>query len=224
MLKKKYGKGLIVIAICVSAMAVIRISAEPILEGVSFSSALYDKDGKLMRLTLAGGEVYRLYVPIENISDKFKETTLIYEDKWFYFHFGVNPVSLIRAAVFFISGGNKPSGASTVTMQTARMIYDINSKSVSGKLKQIFAAIWLEIKYSKKDILEAYFNLAPYGHNIEGAEAAALIYFNVQAKDLTLFESFALAVIPQNPNGRVLTSAKGREKSLESRKRIFPLW
>lgn len=224
MLKRKYGKGLIVIAICLSVIAVIRISAEPILEGVSFSSALYDKDGKLMRLTLAGGEVYRLYVPVENISDKFKEAVLMYEDKWFYFHFGVNPVSLIRAAVFFISGGNKPVGASTVTMQTARMIYDINSKSVSGKLKQIFAAVWLEIKYSKKDILEAYFNLAPYGHNIEGAEAAALIYFNVHAKDLTLFESFALAVIPQNPNGRVLTSAKGAEKSLESRKRIFPLW
>ena len=73
-------------------------------------------------------------------------------------------------------------------------------------------------------ILEAYFNLAPYGHNIEGVEAASAIYYNIPSKEMTLFESFALVIIPQNPNNRAPTTKEGMEESIKSRKRIFPLW
>ena len=203
---------------------ILKITAKPILENVSFSTAFYDNEGHLLRLTLAQDGIYRLYIPLEDISQYHQEATLMYEDKYFYYHFGINPVSVLRAVFSLFHNDSRPFGASTITMQLARLKYNINSKTFFGKLNQMFHALLLEIKYSKKEILEAYFNLAPYGHNIEGVEAASAIYYNIPSKEMTLFESFALVIIPQNPNNRAPTKKEGMEESIKSRKRIFPLW
>lgn len=215
---------ILISAILIFTVLLLKITAKPILENVSFSTAIYDKDNNLMRLTLANDGIYRVYKPLNEISPKLQDAVLLYEDRWFYYHFGVNPVSLFRAFTSLIKQDNRPLGASTITMQLARLKYNINSKTIPGKLKQIFYAVILEIRHNKNEILEAYLNLAPYGHNIEGAEAASLIYFNVNAKDITLFESITLAVIPQNPSKRVPTSKIGMQQGIESRKRIFPIW
>lgn len=203
---------------------ILKITAKPILENVSFSTAFYDNESHLLRLTLAQDGIYRLYTPLENISPYLQEATLMYEDNYFYYHFGINPVSVIRAVYSLFQNDGRPFGASTITMQLARLKYNINSKSFFGKLNQMFHAVLLEIQYSKKDILEAYFNLAPYGHNIEGVEAASAIYYNIPSKDMTLFESFALVIIPQNPNNRAPTTKEGMAESIKSRKRLFPIW
>jgi penicillin-binding protein 1C len=115
-------------------------------------------------------------------------------------------------------------------MQLARRLYRIDSNSASGKLKQIAAALWLEMRHGKRDLLEAYLNTAPYGSNIEGVGAASLVYFHHEAATLSLPEALTLAVIPQNPAQRVASRVAGAPGStgnaaLESaRGRLWQLW
>src|SRR6185369_1864494 len=106
--------------------------------------------------------------------------------------------SLARGAwVTYLRGGNR-QGGSTITMQLARLMYRLNTRTPAGKLQQVLHSIQLELCYSKDDILEAYLNYAPYGRNIEGASAAALIYFDKPVAQLTLPEALTLAVLPQD--------------------------
>lgn len=225
MLKKWLGGLLLVFfVIIVISLILLKVTARPILEDVSFSTVIYDANGRLLRITLADDGIYRIYKPLNEISKTLQDVTLMYEDKWFYYHFGVNPYSMLRAVKSFLSSSGRPLGASTITMQTARLKYKINSKSLSGKMKQILYSLLLEIRYSKKEILEAYLNLVPYGYNIEGAGAASTVYFDIEPLNLTLFESFSLVVIPQNPNKRVPVTDAGMAKSIESRKILFKNW
>ncbi|MBL0121852.1 MAG: penicillin-binding protein 1C [Betaproteobacteria bacterium] len=187
-----------------------------------YSSAIYAEDGTLLRLTTARDEQYRLWTPLDTISPKITEAVTRYEDRWFAWHPGVNPVALIRSAHATFSGERR-QGGSTLTMQLARKLYDIDSRSVGGKLKQIAAALWIEARYSKRDILEAYLNFAPYGGNIEGVGAASLVYFHKRAADLTLPEAFTLAVIPQNPAARG-GNRTGSPALAEARTRMASIW
>lgn len=171
----------------------------PLLEGIPFGAAVLDDRGNLLRLGLSADQKYRLRIEADAIPGDAARALLRYEDRFFYSHPGVNPFSILRAAIF--PGGARP-GASTITMQVARLRYGLKTSSVRGKLRQIWLALLLERHYSKKEILEAYFNLAPYGGNIEGIEAASRIYFNKAASQLTELECLALAVTPQNPAAR----------------------
>lgn len=187
----------------------------PLREAAELSSAVYSRDGQLLRLALARDEQYRLWVPLSQIDPRLPQAVLLYEDRWFYWHPGVNPAALLRAAGATYSGGSR-RGASTITMQLARRLYRIQSQTPAGKLRQVAASLWLEARYSKRDLLEAYLNLAPYGGNIEGVGAASLIYFHKRAAQLNLAEVLSLAVIPQNPRKRGgvqaqdLQTARGR--------------
>lgn len=195
-------------------------SKPPLLEDVSFSSAYYDRNGALLRLSLADDQGYRLYTKIEDISPDLIDATLLQEDRYFYNHLGVNPVALLRGAYETYVRRSRSMGGSTITMQLVRMRDDMDTRSISGKLKQVFSAIKLEAHYSKKDILEAYLNLAPYGGNIYGAGTASLIYFKQSAKNLALPQSLALAVIPQNPIKRFPLRADNTPWQ-EARLRLF---
>ncbi len=211
-------------ALIIFLVLILKITAEPVIENVRFSTVIKDSKSRLLRMTLSEDGSYRIYKPIEEISPYMKDITLLYEDEYFYYHFGINLVSAFKAAVSFMQDNDYKAGASTISMQLARMKYNINSKSVLGKLNQMFHSVLLEIKYSKKDILEAYLNLAPYGYNIEGAEAASMIYYNTPSKDLTLFESISLVIIPQNPNKKAPTINEGKQAGIKSRKIILPKW
>lgn len=193
------------------------------LQNITFSQAFYDTNNRLLRLALSPDEKYRLFVPLEQMPPQLINSVLLYEDRHFYRHFGVNPAALIRAAWSTFSGGRR-MGASTITMQTARKIYDIDSAKLSGKIKQIFYALWLEVRYTKKQILEAYLNIAPYGYNIEGAGAASLVYFGQRAQDLNLLEAMTLAVIPQNPAKRIPARAAGFENMKTARAILYKQW
>jgi penicillin-binding protein 1C len=194
----------------------------PLANQSQYSSAIYATDGTLLRLTTAPDEQYRLWTPYDSISPKIAEAVLRYEDRWYWWHPGVNPAALIRSAKATFSGERR-QGGSTISMQLARKIYDIDSRDVGGKIRQIAAAFWLEARYSKRDILEAYLNFAPYGGNVEGVGAASLVYFHKRAADLTLPEALTLAVIPQNPAAR--GGAKAGTPALnEARTRMAAIW
>jgi penicillin-binding protein 1C len=181
------------------ALAWLAVPRPPLREGIGFSRAVFDRDGHLLRLTLAPDQRYRLWVPLARISPALVEATLLHEDRWFRFHPGVNPVSLVRGAARTYLGGGRRMGGSTLTMQLARLRYGIDSRTPGGKLVQILRALQLERHYSKEELLEAYLNLAPYGNNVEGVGAASLVYFDKEAERLGVREAIALAVIPQSP-------------------------
>lgn len=174
----------------------------PLSERVATSTAVYDADGGLLRLTLSPDQAYRVWVPLERMSPLLLEATLLQEDRYFRWHPGVNPVALVRGAWRTYAIRARREGGSTITMQLARMLYGVRSSTPTGKLRQVALALWLELRYTKREILEAYLNVAPYGGNIEGAAAASLIYFGKDPGRLTLPEALTLAVLPQNPTRR----------------------
>lgn len=182
----------------------------PLRARIPLSTAVTARDGTLLRLTLAPDGQYRRWTPLEDISPLLVRATLLYEDRHFQSHFGVNPIALVRAALSTYGGGDRRIGGSTLTMQLARRLWSIPSRTPSGKLIQILRALELEALYSKHDILEAYLNLAPYGGNIEGAGAASALYFHKSPHDLTLGEALTLAVVPQSPTRRATSGAAGR--------------
>lgn len=216
-------KTLVVVAIIATLLALMRLWPHARLsETVGSSRAVYARGGELMRLTLAADEQYRLWVPLARISPTLIDAVMLYEDRRFYAHPGVDPAALARSA-WRIAGGERRQGGSTLTMQLARRVYRIDSRTPGGKIAQIFAALWLEARFDKHDILEAYLNTAPYGGNIEGVQAASLIYFRKDAANLSLPEALTLAVIPQNPVARIVE--RGRNTELQSaRERLWALW
>ncbi|MFK8017662.1 MAG: penicillin-binding protein 1C [Gammaproteobacteria bacterium] len=191
---------------------------------VGFSSLVTDRHGALLRLSLAPDERYRLAPATEPIAPAAIDATLLYEDRYFYAHPGVNPVALARAAWSTYVTGARPVGASTVTMQLARLRFDLQTTTIRGKLVQIARALQLERHYSKAQILDAYFSLAPYGGNVEGIGTAARIYFGKSAADLTLPEALALAVIPQNPVRRDPSNDAGYARMSRARGRLIKRW
>jgi penicillin-binding protein 1C len=188
-------------------------------ERVPSSTAVWDEQHHLLRLTLAADGQYRVWTPLPKISPELREAAQLYEDRHFAWHYGFNPVALVRAA-FSTATGPRRVGGSTITMQLARRLWHIPSHTIRGKLSQLARAVQLELQYSKRDILEAYLNLAPYGGNIEGVGAASLIDFGRPAAHLTLPESLALAVIPQNPSLR----ARKSEALMAARAQLFEAW
>jgi penicillin-binding protein 1C len=189
----------------------LMLPKSPLLDGISFSQVVRDRDGNLLRVTLSSDQKFRIRTRSRDISPELIDATLQFEDKHFAQHPGINPVALLRS-VTRILPRHARTGGSTITMQLARLRFHLQTRTAMGKAVQILRALELERHYSKAEILEAYFNLAPYGRNIEGAGAASEIYFGKQAARLTQPEAIALSVIPQSPTRRALLV--DRENSL----------
>ena len=168
------------------------------LANFDFSTVVTDRHGQILRISLTKDHKYRIRMHLDDLPAFALEHVLTYEDRWFWWHVGVNPLSLGRACLTMLSGGRR-LGGSTITMQTVRLAYKIHSKTILGKLRQMFLALVLERHISKAEILEAYFNLAPYGGNVEGLAAAAQVYFHKDVSKLTVAELEALLLVPQNP-------------------------
>jgi len=178
------------------------IPTPPLLGSYSFSKAVYDNQQQLLRLTLSKDDKYRLFTPINKIPEQLIAATLLQEDQYFRWHSGINPLALVKAVWNTYVIQSRKIGASTITMQLARIRFGINSKKPLGKLEQIIRALQLELHYSKDQILEAYLNLAPYSGNVEGAGAASLVYFHQPIEKISLPQALTLSIIPQNPNKR----------------------
>ncbi len=164
-----------------------------------FSKEIHAKDGTLLSAYLASDDKWRLRTELEEISPELIKAIIEKEDSWFYWHLGVNPISIFRAVFDNIFSGQVESGASTITMQVARLL-EPKPRTYLNKFAEMFRAIRLEIKYSKKEILELYLSLLPFGGNIEGVKSASYIYFNRPPDKLSLAQCITLAVIPNDPN------------------------
>lgn len=191
-----------IVFLSISITVFFLIPKPTLLHHYSFSKAVYDNHQHLLRLTLSRDEKYRLFTPLSKLPKELIEATLLQEDQYFYWHFGLNPFAVFKAFWHTYILKTRTIGASTISMQLARIRFGIHSKKAWGKVEQIYRALQLELHYSKEELLEAYLNLAPYGGNIEGVGAASLVYFNHQVKDIKLPQALILSVIPQNPTKR----------------------
>jgi penicillin-binding protein 1C len=178
----------------------------PLREPPGWSVVVNDKDGNILHAFLSVDDKWRMHAGLEEIGPVMVETIIYKEDNYFYYHYGINPVSMVRAAFNNTIAGRKTSGASTITMQVARLLYPAK-RTYLNKFIEMFRAIQLEWKYSKKEILELYLNLIPYGGNVEGVKAASVLYFGIQPSKLNLSQSVSLAIIPNRPNS--LSPKKG---------------
>ena len=198
---------LLVVASCaVTGLIWLALPKPPLLDGIPFSQCVRDRNGKILRVSLAADQRFRIYTPLPAIALELIDATLKYEDQHFSRHPGVNPVSLVRSGYVLLQKRKVRTGGSTITMQLARLRFYLQTRTISGKLTQIARALQLERHYSKAEILEAYLNLAPYGRNIEGIGAASEIYLGKPPDRLTEPEAVALSVIPQRPAKRALFS------------------
>jgi 1A family penicillin-binding protein len=161
------------------------------------STQILDTNGEVIA-SLQGG-VNRQIVTLGEISPWLVKATLAVEDRRFYEHAGVDVRGLARAAWVDMRHMSKQEGASTLTQQLARNLYLTHERTWTRKIKEAWYAAKLEQTYSKNQILELYLNQIYYGHGAYGAEAAARLYYDKPAKDLTLAESSLLAGIPKGP-------------------------
>lgn len=163
-----------------------------------FSPVIRDNKGQLVHAFLTKDDKWRMYMKEEELSPLLKSTLIRKEDRHFYYHPGVNPIALVRAVIQNIFSGKRVSGASTITMQVAKML-DPAPRTYGAKVTEMFRALQLEWKYSKSEIFQLYSNLLPYGGNIEGIKAASLLYFGKDPDHLSLAEITTLAIIPNRP-------------------------
>ncbi|MBP5779585.1 MAG: penicillin-binding protein 1C [Campylobacter sp.] len=164
------------------------------------SQILYDEKGKIISMKISNDEIWRFHAQTSEIPQNLKQSVLFFEDRHFYRHFGVNFFSLFRAFAYnFTHNSTQRLGASTITMQVARMM-NPKERTYANKIIEIFNAFQLEFHYTKDEILTMYFNLAPYGGNIEGVKTASYFYFGKNLNELSIAQSALLSVIPKNPN------------------------
>jgi penicillin-binding protein 1C len=192
----------IIAVVCAAVYWVSSLGPAPLGEGLAFSALVVDRDGKLLRPYATPEGRWRLPATRENVDPRFLELLLAYEDKRFSTHHGVDPLALGRALVQLITQGRIVSGASTISMQVARLLEPRGARSFKAKLRQILRAIEIERALLKDEILALYLSLAPYGGNLEGVRAASLAYFGKEPRRLTLGEAAMLVGLPQSPEQR----------------------
>lgn len=174
----------------------------PLRKGLTFSALVVDRDGKLLRPYLTPDGRWRLPATRDSVDPRFLELLLAYEDKRFGTHPGVDPLALGRAFAQLLTHRRVVSGASTITMQVARLLEPRAERSFAAKLRQVVRALEIERVLSKDEVLALYLSLAPYGGNLEGVRAASLAYFGKEPRRLTLGEAALLVALPQSPEQR----------------------
>jgi penicillin-binding protein 1C len=160
----------------------------------------YDRNNELLQAIISDDGYYRLSVTVDELPQLYIDTFLLQEDQYFYQHPGINPLAVARAAVANLASGRVVSGASTITMQLARML-ERRDRTILAKIIEMFRALQLEIKFSKLEILQGYLSIAPYGGNLEGVNAATYAYWGKPAKMLSPAQIALLVVLPKSPNG-----------------------
>lgn len=164
----------------------------------STSTVLLDKNGLLLGAKISEDQQWR-FPERDSIPEKFRQAILHYEDRYFYYHPGIDPVALIRAVYLNVSHRKVVSGGSTLSMQVIRLARNKKNRTLFQKAIETFLAFRLEFTYNKKEILSLYCSHAPFGGNIVGLEAASWRYFGVDPGNLSWAEAATLAVLPNSP-------------------------
>ncbi|MEX0988451.1 MAG: penicillin-binding protein 1C [Bacteroidales bacterium] len=162
------------------------------------STVVYDRNGDLLGARIAHDGQWR-FPGVDTVPEKYAAALIRFEDRYFYYHPGVNPASLGRALIQNIQAGAVKSGGSTITMQVMRMSRKNRPRNLLQKLIETYLSLRYELSSSKTDILTDYANNAPFGGNVVGIEAASWRYFGTAPENLTWSESALLAVLPNAP-------------------------
>ena len=168
-----------------------------------YSPIVLAADGSVLHAFLNPTQKWRMKTELAEITPALQRAIINKEDRYFRYHFGVNPVAIAQAAGRNLFGKGRTTGASTITMQVARLL-EPKERTFGNKLLEMLRAVQLEAHYSKAEILQLYLNLVPYGGNIEGVKSAALLYFQQPPDYLSLAQTVTLAIIPNQPRGLVL--------------------
>ena len=173
----------------------------PLNRAQELSPLVTDRNGEWLHAFATPEGRWRFEADLETIDPVFVERLIAVEDKRFYAHWGVDLLAVLRAGVTSAKAGHVVSGASTITMQTARLL-EPRERTFGAKLAEMVRALQIERRLSKREILELYLTLAPYGGNIEGVRAASRIYFDKEPTRLTDAEQALLIALPQAPEAR----------------------
>ena len=175
----------------------------PLPDKVEFSTVITDSKGEVVHAFLTRDQKWRMKTELSEISPLLQKTIVAKEDRHFYSHPGVDILAVGRAFFTNIFRMRRTSGASTITMQVAKAL-EPGKRNIWSKIREMFRALQLEMKYSKKQILQLYLNLVPYGGNIEGVKAASLFYFKKNPDHLSLAEITSLSIIPNRPGKLII--------------------
>lgn len=194
------------------------VKASYALDQFCYSAVLLDKHDAFLSAKVACDGQWRFPIT-KKLPETYKQALIFYEDKNFYRHFGIDPFALVRAFYQNLKNGKVISGASTISMQLARLCLKNKSRSIFTKLEEMYLTIGFEFLYSKEKILQLYSGLAPFGSNVVGLETAIWKYYHKRLEDLSWAEASLFAVLPNQPS--MLHLSKNREKLLLKRNRLL---
>lgn len=183
-----------------------------------YSTVLEDKEGNLISAQIASDQQWRFPVA-DTIPYKFRKAICFFEDEYFYYHPGVNPVSMFKALISNVKAKSIVRGGSTISMQVVRLACNHQNRNIFVKIYEMILATRLELQYSKAEILALYASHAPYGGNIVGLEAASWRYYNRPPHLLSWGEVATLAVLPNAP--ALVFPGKKQETLLKKRNRLL---
>ena len=166
------------------------------------SVVVTDARGQMFRAFPVEGGRWRLAADLDRIDPAFIDALIAIEDERFYRHQGVDPLAVMRAGLNSLLAGEIVSGASTLTMQTARLLEPRPNRNLGSKLMEAWRALQLEARFSKDEILETYLTLTPYGGNLEGVTSASWAWFGHAPDRLTPSQIALLIALPQAPEAR----------------------
>lgn len=208
MFKKKMPRSLSLVLVCAASLVLILLLLKLIpnksltdFSSRQYSTRFYDRSGNLLYVMSLDEGLRREYRSYKEFPKALVTQVVHEEDKNFFFHPGIDLTAILRAARQNKSAGRVVSGASTITMQLVRLIWPRQNKNVGlgVKVSEAFRALYLELKLSKKEILELYMNNVPFGFQIEGVTSAARSFFSKEVSELSQEEMELLSKIPRRP-------------------------
>lgn len=214
-MKLRYG---VIVLILSGLLAWYLVSMpEGLFKGTPYSTVLLDRNGNLLGAMTASDGQWR-FPPCDTVPDKYAKAVVLFEDRHFYHHPGVNPVALVRALSGNIKAGHITSGGSTITMQVIRISRN-KPRTLWQKGVEALLALRLEAGCTKDRILAIYASHAPFGGNVVGLEAASWRYFGRPPSELSWAEAATLAVLPNSPSS--MHPGKNRDRLKEKRDRLL---
>ncbi len=182
-----------------------------------YSTMVSDRNGELLGARIAADGQWR-FPPSDSVPQNYKICVIQYEDRYFPYHFGVNPLAVARATIQNLRNKRIVSGGSTISMQTIRLMRQ-NKRTFFEKMIEMILAVRIELSFSKDEILTMYASHAPMGGNVVGINAAAWRYFGHSSTMLSWAEACTLAVLPNSPS--LMHFGKNRNALTDKRNRLL---
>ncbi len=179
-----------------------KMGPPPLDVASDLSTVVLDRKGRLLRAFTTKSDRWRLPSTLADVDKRYLAMLFAFEDQDFRSHGGVDLTAVARAVAQLVQHRQLVSGASTLTMQVARLIEGRHERTAAGKLRQMVRALQIEERLSKDEILDLYLHFAPFGGNLEGVRAATLAYFGKEPKRLSIGEAALLVALPQSPEAR----------------------